>query len=573
MSRQRILVTDFTRGMVSPRMVPRIDQTKAVQELVGFTVLPDGGIRRREGTIFTRTGLGVSPADGVIPSFTAFDKRIAGTETLHIAWVNDDPKKLVIQNMINRTLQEIAETTLEAGVALDDSGKFNNSLSTLYAQNVHLWTPGASHMLDLELWTLTQKTSQEISTIYQARMIAVDRTWGTVYMSIPYIYLDFDTDGHLELIPDFYGYESPRWVLAFNGSVYIGTDKSEWMLSSGFPYFTDDLGGLMMQKISGIGTDLATVFGPAIVLAKDRRLMRIAYSGAGAFQSQSLAELIDNKDIVQIQTIEYGSHRYLFFIDTDRRLWTLTECENTGVTAWHVLAENVGWLKAYGQDLYAAILRGSDWAVEVFPMDNLNFPGNRTQGLKDVLFDRKVYGDSGGFLVVDYDATEGYSVTGDYLPESQTMEVYLPGGTYIGQRATTAAGVLTGTAAEIATWAGYDGEQLYLFCYPSGKTFTSKVKTLPLEMGTAMGPGLGSLRRIHGVVIRVYESKALRVRAVAGGEGGRWENWSSSTLFTGNVELPIDCPHTDLVQLEIESVGDSPLHIHSIQIDATMGDE
>jgi len=570
MSRQRILVTDFTRGIVSPRMVPRIDQTKAVSELTGFVVLPDGGIRRREGTIYARRGLGVFPSDReAVPAFTTFDKRITGTETLHLAWINDAPRQLNVQNMTNRTIQSVASESLEAGKPLLDSGKFNNDLESLYAQNIHLWTPGASHVLDLETWALAEKTSQEISTIYQARMIAVNRTWGTVYMSVAYIYLDFDSDGHLELIPDFYGFEHPRWIVAFGGDVYIGTDKSEWMLTSGYPYFTDDLGGLMMQKISGIGADLAIVFGSSIILAKDRRLVRIVYSSAGEFQSQSMAELIDNTDIIQIETIEYGSHRYLVFIDRERRLWCLTECQNTGVAAWQILAEHVGWVKSYGQDLYIAIERDGDWNVEVIPMDNLNYPGNRSQGLKDVLFERRVYGDCGGFLRIDHDPSTGYSVTGDRLPERQTMEVYLPEGQYIGQRDTDANGLLIGSAEEIATWAGYDGKPVYLYCYQSGKTFTSRVKTLPLEMGTALGPGLGALRRINRVIVRVFESKALRARA----NTGRWETWESENLFSGNVELPLDCAHSDLVQLEIEAIGDKPLHIHSIQIDATMGDE
>jgi hypothetical protein len=568
MAHQRLLVTDFSRGITSERMIPRIDQSKSVAELTGFVVLPDGGVKRREGTLYGREGLGITPSEEGTPAFTVLEKRIAGTETLHFLWINDTPAA-VVQNVVNRTTQTVSNSALENGQPLWDSGKFNNSLESLYEQNLHFWTPGASHVLDLEDWTLAQKTSQEISTIYQARLIAVDRTWGTVFMSIPYIYLDFDSDGYLELMPDFYGFETPAWVKALGGAVYIGTDKSEWLLTSSYPYFTDDLGGLMMKRISGIGTDLAVVFASSLVMAKDRRLMRIAYSGESAFQSQSLAEMIDNADAIQVDSMEYGSHRYLFFVDRDKKLWCYTECVSSGVAAWSVLAEDVGWAKVFNQDLYVAREGASSWDVQVIPMDNLNFPGNRSQALKDAFFDRTVYADQGGFVKADYDSVEGYTVESDYLKPSATLQVYLLDGTFVGERTTTAAGTLSGTNEEIATFLGYTDSPVYAYCYPETAIFTSTLKTLPIELGTAYGSGLGTLRRINKVVVRVYKSKALRVRA----NNGKWSSWSSETEFTGNVELPVDCGHDDLVQLEIQSVGVLPLHIHSIQIDATMGDE
>jgi hypothetical protein len=279
--------------------------------------------------------------------------------------------------------------------------------------------------------------------------------------------------------------------------------------------------------------------------------------------------MIDNVDIIQVDAMEYGSHRYLFFVSKDKKLWCYTECVSSGVAAWSVLAEDVGWAKVFNQDLYVARQGAATWDVQVIPMDNLNYPGNRSQYMKDAFFERTIFADQGGFVRADYNAIDGYIIESDYMKPSTTLQVYLLDGTYIGERATTAAGALTGTNEEIATFLGYSGSPVQAYCYPGTAVFTSTLKTLPIELGTVYGPGLGTLRRINRVVIRVYKSKALRVRA----NKGQWSSWNSETEFTGNVELAVDCGHDDLVQIEVQSIGILPLHIHSIQIDATMGDE
>ncbi|MCF7939673.1 MAG: hypothetical protein K9L68_13835, partial [Spirochaetales bacterium] len=139
MYKKRILLTNFNRGMVSPRFSGRVDtelSRSAVEEIEGFVVHPDGGLVRRRGTIYGKDGVGVIPGEGV-PAFVTFQKRntIDGYEVNYIAYVqkNGSDYQLIIRNMSTGIENVITNSKLQnsVGKPLFTSGKMNNVYSLL----------------------------------------------------------------------------------------------------------------------------------------------------------------------------------------------------------------------------------------------------------------------------------------------------------------------------------------------------------------------------------------------------------------------------------------------------------
>lgn len=446
----------------------------------------------------------------------------------------------------------------------DISGSFNEYL--------HVWNDVRSFLIDLSTNSLDggdEKTDQEISTVYQNRLIAFDRDMGKLWMSAPYAYLDFTGSSHLNLEPDFYGLEKPQWVMG-RSSVFAGTDQGEYEIASSLPYFSNETGGLIMRKISSIGSEMAEYFGPHIVLVKDRRIIQIAYQGQGQYQSTSVAEYIDNKRIKTLVTVEFGTHRYLCFVDSDNKLYVYTSAESSGVGAWTVLAENVAWIHTFGQDLYVAIERDGGYSLEIVPFDNIEHPGGRDSRLSEEFFNVNVHGDRGGFVYC-WDDLSGEHIIQDPLPPSSTVSVFeVPGNEYIGDYETDSDGYLVKSATEILTDTGHDGEgeSVSLYAFEKGQYYTSSMKTLPIYVPVEEGLSWEQPRRINKVILKVIKSMAAKVRI----NEGIWESWSSDTEYSGSVEFWTDGTYDSDVQVEVKAVEEKPLHIISIEAEVSVGE-
>ena len=449
---------------------------------------------------------------------------------------------------------------------------YQATTASYFNEYLHLWSDDISFLIDLSDNTLEggdEKTDQEISTLYQNRLISFDRTMGKLWMSAPYSYLDFTGKGHLNLEPDFYGSEKPKWIKS-RGSTFCGTDQGEYEITSSLPYFSDKLGGLILQKISSIGSDMAEFFGPSMVLVKDRRLIQIAYQGEGQYKSTSIAEYIDNKQVRTLVVIEFGTHRYLCFVDYDGKLYTQTSAESSGVGAWTLLDQDVGWIHAFGQDLYIAKNRGGTYAIEIVPFDNLDHPGGRDPRLTKDFWNVGVHGDRGGFIYA-WDDLNGEHIIQDVFPPNSTMSIYeMPANEYIADLDTDSDGYLIKTASEVLTDTGHtsEGDNVSLYAHEAGKFFTSRMKTLPIYVPVEDGLSWEQPRRINKVILKVIDSMAAQVRI----NEGTWESWSSDSRYSGPVEFWVDGMYDSDVQVEVQAVEEKPLHIISIEAEVSVGE-
>jgi len=108
-ARQKVLLTDFTAGMVSKKLMGALDVPYAqhgVEELNNFVVSPDGGIKRRRGTIQITVGLGITPhADGLFgdastPAFQVIRRGDGTNGDIWLVWAEThSPQRFRALNM------------------------------------------------------------------------------------------------------------------------------------------------------------------------------------------------------------------------------------------------------------------------------------------------------------------------------------------------------------------------------------------------------------------------------------------------------------------------------------------
>lgn len=587
MARERVVVTDFSAGEITESYAGRIDLAvyrRAAAEIRGMVVRPDGGVTRRGPTVHVRTGTGFTPdpdellQPGNMPSFILYSFQDGTNRIPFLAFV--DGSNLRLRNTQDHT-ETTATTSLEEGHPLGTSGAFcaEDNFTT---QTVALWTPGHAEILDLHTEVTTNRVSRQIAEVFQNRLITADREFGRLYFSVPLDLLNNDLTetveiddgeggieeivvptGALDIRPDFYGVESVRWIKS-RGSLYIGTDQGEYEVSSAYAAFNGEPGGVMVMKISNIGTTQAEFFGDAMVMVKDSRIVEMQYRGqAQSYQTFSLMELQKNAQIVQIAVVEFGSHRYLFALDIKRDLWCMTASPSTQVQGWSRIEQNVWSIYSFDQDLYLVRENSGTFTIEVMGMDNLQYRGNRTPMEGLAWSAQKVYRDRGAFVTV----ADG-TVSGDRLPASTEVTVYLfDGETYteIGTTTTQSDGSLFDSYASGSTFLGADG---VAFAVPtSGNEYVSRIKTLPIETATEYGPGIGVPTRISKIMVLVEETTAFRARV----SGGNWQNWVRSEPYSGPVDLTVAGTNVQQATVEIESVDDHPLTVLSIQADVTKG--
>ena len=585
MPRERVVITDFSAGEITEGYAGRIDlqlYRRAAAELRGVVVRPDGGVTRRKPTMHVRSGHAFTPAAGGLttpgntPGFILYSFQDGTNRVPFLAFV--DSPNLIIRNMQTHT-EATATTALEEGEALKTSGAFcaEDNFTT---QTVNLWTPGHAEILDLHTNVTTNRISRQIGTVFQNRLITADREFGRLYFSVPLDLLNNDlteiieiddgeggtteivvATGALDIRPDFYGVESVRWIKS-RGSLYVGTDQGEYEVSSAYAAFNGEPGGVMVTKLSSIGTTEAEFFGGNMVMIKDSRIVEMMYDArAHSYQTRSRMELQKNAPIVQMAVIEYGSHRYLFALDVRRVLWCLTASPSTEVAGWTRMEEDVWSIFSFDQDMY--VVRGvdGDFSIECIGMDNLHLRGDRS-AMEALAFENlDMYRDRGAFITV-YDG----EVTGDRLPANTECQVWKyedPGYAFVGDVTTNGDGELWATY--LAATGDLGGDALVWAAPNEGNEFVSRIKSLPIETSTIYGPGLGVPTRIHRIMVLVEETSAFRYRVT----GSDWQIWQVDEPYSGPVNLTTGGSNVTQACVEIESYGDHPLTVLSIQADVT----
>jgi len=597
MGTMRILLTDFTTGMVSRRTMGQLDipySQTAAEIIDGFVVCRDGGVRRRSGTIFVKEDLGLDPDDdglygtNTIPSFVVVRRGHGDESHPVLVWIDiHGAASLKAFDLRNRTEDETVDVTLRGGRALSVTHTFYSTAEDdEETQYIHLGTPDSSHRVNVHDWTVTESPSgHDLATIHQNRLVAVDREWGRVRMSVPLEMFNYDlyedvpipeTDppqtqtietGAIEIVPDFYGAETVQWVCA-RQSLYLGTDVAEYEIKSSLPYFANEPGGATVVPISMIGTDGAEYFGLYMVFRKRERLVRMRWDQGDSYRSDNIAEMLDNDEIIVHKVIEYGSHRYLFFVDVNRHLYCMTEgsrdpalhetVSKKSVSAWSRLFTDVWWIDTYNDDLYVARDNEGAFYVEVVPLDSLSYPGTRTTHDDAAIRRNTVHADRGAYCNVTND-----SLTGDALPPYATMAVYTYSeGSWISVEdesepfvvETGESGALVTDIADIQEAVGWTEDDVEIFLHDTDGEFTSRIVTLPVHIPTELGPALGKPFTIREVVLIVHESTAAKVRI----NDGEWETWLSETLYSGPVPFRTDSGYDDVVQAEIRSIGTCP---------------
>lgn len=579
--------------MVARKVMGRLDvpyQQKAAERIENMVLLPDGGVSRRRGQILIHDGLGISEhAEGLygaqsIPAFAVVRRGEASGEQSWMIWIDSTGPTLEALNLATGATQSVSAANLVAGDAIETTDTFYSLPDADVAnQHVQFWTPTTAWRLNLHTWTLTELSGDELGTIFQNRLIVADKTWGTVKMSIPLDLLDFtmttsvaipDTDpvqyetidsGAVEMIPDFYGAERVRWIDS-RQSLYLGTDRAEYEIISAQPYFSNDIGGAQIARISTIGTEGTAYLGPYMVFRRGERLIRTEWSQGDRYLTESMAEFIDNGSWIRHLSVEYGSHRYLLALDIEGDLYCYTEAPFSQVAGWALLASGIGWIETYENDLFVAQADGAGaFNARIIPLDSLFNPGDRSAFRTEAFRRAPLYGDAAGYLELTVGAVQG-----DRLPASSTVSVYkLAGGSaeFVADYSTNASGELDDTLSNIKTATGWTSGTMALACV-SSSTQASRLVTLPLHIPNALGPSLGALKSVGKIVVVVVDSTAFRARV----NGGEWANWTEDQAFTGTVTVNPRSSSSETIQVEIESVGANALTVMSVLVDVEVSD-
>ena len=620
MALQRVLVTDFSFGAVSKRYAGRITseiRTKAAETIEGFILQSDGGVGRRKGSIFIRDGVGITPKPNrlydanSIPSFLVY----RDGENRWIGYIEDSPRVYRALKLGSADVMSVTDSGLQAGTPLYSTNTFYDP--TTEAEYVHIWTDSdAFHYNIADATTLTAVTrlnEVDMALVYQNRLIGVRRDTGEIHMSKAMNLFDFrdqdpagvpmwddetayavddmvrhnymifialramdapspePEDGEdweflsdatirpLYAVPDWAGVEKPTWLVA-RQSVYIGTDLSEHEVFSSFPYFDHELGGLMIRRVTEMGTENARYLGAGLAVQSESQVMVITYTGQDfTYQAMGLSDRIDNNRLITIGAQEFGTHRYLLMLDVDGVLYCYLSAPAAGVDGWMTLAREVGWVWVFGKDAYVAIERDGGYSVEVFPLDALQHPGARTRRQAAMFLANDAHGDRGGYLVYD-----GTNLTGDVLPATTEVSVYTidlenKHATHAGELNTNANGALV--AGEVSSLIGYVSGEAYIYAHEADVVPEGRIVTLPL------GGLIGTRARIAKVVLQVVDSTAARVRV----NDGMWEEVETDEPYSGTWEFRVEHSQELEPRVEVQPVGAHPLNVYQILVEVDVG--
>jgi len=564
MAERRVLIADFTMGQISDRFAGRLDselRQHAAETIVGFVQHPDGGLRRRQGTVFVRHGLGITPATdrlydaNGIPGFAVY-------QDSDVPWLAffSSTTHVVADNLTNTSSMAIATTSLEYGHELWTEGMFADPETSI--EYVQIRTPDDDVLVNLTSDSLSRPADYDFGVIFQNRHITLEQDTGDLQMSVPLSYVDFTTtatDPSLEATPDFSGVETVKWLKA-RQALYCGTEKAEYEIYSNYGYFNEELGGLMIRKISEVGGSVAAYLGPYLTMIRGNRIVLMQYGGEGFnYAMRSITEQIDNAEWLNIEAVEYGTHRYLIALDRDGDLYCYMDSPGTQVSGWTVLRQSVGWFAIYDKDLYVAYEKSSAYRVDVLPLDSLSFPGTRTARQDQLLDFNDVHGEGGGYVIID----SGGVVSTDVFPASSTMKVWVissSGSTSTSTMLTDASGALT--TSTLKTVVAWTSTPVYAYAYVDGDTPAGKVITLPLSLI------LGQKARISRVILQVEDTKAAKVRV----NSGTWETFTSSSLYSGPLEFRVSHAHGVEPRIEVQPLSDLPLNIYQIMADVSAGE-
>lgn len=563
----RVLISDFTMGQLSDRFAGRLDtelRVHAVETILGFVLHPDGGLRRRPGTVWVRDGLGITPAtdrlydSAGIPGFVVYKD----DSDTWLGWCSSDSAYYLADNLTNTSSMTITDTTssLDAGTELWTEGLFVDPVDSV--EYLHVYGPTDDVRISLTSDTITRPTNYDLGLVYEGRYIAIERDTGDVSMSMVEEYTDFSTDDALNIglsgIPPFAGAETPKWIKA-RQSVYLGTDKGEYQVYSNFGFFSEEPGGMMIDRVSDMGSAGAAFFGPNMVLWSEKRIIGMSWSGSELnYEMGSLTEGQDNAEWLTAETVEYGARRYLMALDRDGDLYAYLQSPGTQVQGWVKIREDVGWFTVYDKDVYVAYEKASAYRVDVFPLDSLRFPGDRTAREHQMFDFCDIHGEGGGYI------TCSSVVYGDVLPGSATMAVWEISNSaesaYAGAMATSSDGSLP--SSTLKTLTGYGSDTQYLYCYESGQTPDGKIETLPISLL------LGGKHKISKVILQVWKSRGAKVRI----NDGTWEEQTSTDTYSGPWEFRVSHTHTEEPRIEIQPLSDMPLNVYQILADVSVGE-
>lgn len=564
------LLTDFSLGQLSARYAGRIDSQARVKgcELIrGFVLNRDGGVSRRPGSLFVRSGVGITPqtnylyADSGIPSFIIYQYNESRWIGFVVAGAIFRAYEIGDTGTMTQTL-----TGLDHGVELHTTGAFQNPEDTLYY--LHCWTPDYNFDAELGSQVLSHDAYVDPATLFHGRLIGVNHSSGTVWFSEVNDFLDFtddeDDNKHLSFIGEFSGQETPRWLTSKN-SVYMGTDQGVWEFGSSYPYFSEEIGGIIANKVVPVGSDQGVFLGNGVAVRSLDRIVVATYSGQGNnFNLVDITNQIDNGVFIEMVAVECGTHRYVCALDIDGVLYCYMSSPNDGMSGWVILAEGVHWIHAFGTDLYCTFLRGSSYSVEVISMAGLTHPGERTRFEQMAARYNNAAGDRGGYGKVTSSTLEC-----DPLPASADVVLYAidllnPSdpmtARYFATLATDGAGDIDATATQVQSllddlWVGDD---MYFYAHEEAVHQTGLIRTLPMSLI------LGEKQRISKLILQVHSSQAAMVRVVDNEVDGEWETYTADELESGPWEFRPEATWTEESRIEIQTVEHYPLNIYQI---------
>jgi hypothetical protein len=563
-----IIITDFALGQLSKRYAGRVDgvRAKGAEEITGFVMRRDGGVSRRRGSIFVRNGVGITPATDRLydaagtPAFLVY--KYDGSRWL--TFIDGTAQKGY--EIAGTSTYSITNSSLDEGIRLDGFTYYDPETEKSY---LHLWTDNFAWDFTIGSQVITEASLAEPSCLFQNRFIGIERDSGYVYMSKELKFLEFENDENetrpLTLVADFAGIETPKWLVGRKG-VYVGTDEGEWELYSSYPFFSEELGGLMARRISDVGTQQAVYFGPGLAMRDLSNILLVTPGPEGRYNVGSVNDRIDNKMAVNMAVNDFGTHQYLHVLDVEGDLYTYIQAPQQQISGWVKMAEDVGWAMAFNKELYVAIERGSDYSVEVFPLDELTHPGSRSFRQHAMFEANDAHGDRGGYAIL-----EASQVTNDEFPPSTSLLVYTidltnEHSTLAGSMTSDASGDFADSLAGLQSLTGYVSGEQYLYAHEKDVYPAGTILSLPIT------PLIGNYAQIGCVVLQVEKSTGAKVRVSATDPDGNdvygaWEEKTTSAPQSGPWYFRCDAPHGSEARIEVATVDHRPLNIHQVKVE------
>lgn len=420
-------------------------------------------------------------------------------------------------------------------------------------------------------WTIAYSRAIKFAVDVLGRTVGYDGD--SVYMSAPY----GQTPDTAPEFPDISDHDirirlarQIAWIEA-GDQLYVGNGEKESFFGAPMGFYTNESGGIVVRSLTQGGAKMARAnqYGlfyllqdNTIGVATERRVV-------------ATDDYLDRSDIVEFAPASDKGGLAILALDEERNLW-MSRLGEHGFS-WWILDTDVLWFALWGNELLIAKQRHDRIGIELLPvLDGLFFrKANRIiqEDLADAVMYRHYAKDEAMLYKTGFKTHRGLNRIGEmrvveYLASGEITDLGIgnwDNGMFFwsDDSGRTESNIVSEGEAKDVYFIPHSG--LGIDDYQRPKLY---IKTLPIHIPSVYGHSLHKPQRITSIVVSVDKTRGIRVRT----GGTDWEEKTFDEPYTGTLEFSLNSGYDVEVTVEVESVGNLPLHVQKIQADVTIGD-